>query len=406
MTTQFNPSRKVTPAKFLAGLHAPLDPGRREYLPVAPYHPVGYLAQAAGIGAGRLLGASPLVLFYLGRLGALGAWLALVFLAIRTTPVLGWTYLLLALMPMTLSLAASNSVDASVIGVSFLLSAQLLAWAYDGERARIDWADYARVVVLALVLALVKPVYLALLVLFYLVPRRKIGSAVRYHLVVPTIIVLCVATDRLWGGLAAWAVAPGPAIDLARHGTGSLPVPDVAPERQLAFMVSRPFAFLRVLLSTFATFYGFYLRSFVGILGWLDTRLPGWVAVAYVTATAAVSFLSSHERVTWKTRCVGVGIFALTFLAALVGMYMNSSSVGMSRVLGFQGRYLIPVAPAVCLMLLRRRSRWSVTNGLAVALIAFTMLTTSVAGYCVVKRFYVADTSAGADSGARHRGLG
>src|SRR6202795_4617454 len=134
---RFRPLNKVDPSRFLAGLHSPLDAGQREYLPVAPYSPVGYIPHAVGIGLGRLFGASPLVLFYLGRLFGLGAWMVLVFLAIKTTPILKWSYFLLALMPMTLYLAASNSVDSVVIRVAFLSSAQLLSWAYDTKKESI-----------------------------------------------------------------------------------------------------------------------------------------------------------------------------------------------------------------------------------------------------------------------------
>lgn len=390
--TRFGPENKVTPSRLLASFRAHLDAGDREYLPVAPYAPVAYIPQALGIGLGRLLGVPSLVLFYLGRLCALAAWIGLVFVAIKTTPILKWTFFLLALMPMTLHLAASNSADSVVIGVSFLLSAQLLSWAYDARKERIGRADIAGALVMALVLTLSKPLYLVLLALILLVPREKFPRGAKRLLTFGGVVVFCVAAYVGWSLLTAWATVPGPAIELSRHGVDPPVLADISPKRQLALILSHPFAFIGVLATTFSVLSLFYLHSFVGLLGWLDTLLPMWVPYVYVAVVSGVSLLGgAREHVSWRAKCLSFAIPALACLGAFVYFYLGESAVGMKVVVGFQGRYLIPVAPVFFLLFQNHTIRWPVTRTIAAALIVFVTLTTSVAGYRLVQRYYMVD---------------
>ena len=94
--------------------NAPAPPGAVGYVVsrVANYSPVGYLPQAAGIGIGRLFGASPLTSFYLARLANLLVAVTLLFFAIRLAPFGKQLYAFIALLPMTMFELASLSCDA------------------------------------------------------------------------------------------------------------------------------------------------------------------------------------------------------------------------------------------------------------------------------------------------------
>lgn len=391
---RFRPANKVDPTKLAAARAIALSPHDRGYLPVAPYPPVGYLPQAIGIALGRLIRASPLILFYLARLSGLAAWLILVVLAIKITPLLKWTYVVLALMPMTLYLAASTSVDGVVIGASFLLSALMLSWAYDDTKEKITGVETVSLGSLGVVVALSKALYLPLLLLFFLVPWKKFGSRTRYVLTIGAVIAGSAAVYVGWNLLSAWMTTPGPSIDLARHGVDASHLPDVSSARQLEFIRTHPGAFIRALVTTVSVpgilFY--YLNSFVGMFGWLDTMLPTWLPYAYLAVLMIVSLLSgSTTSVSWRAKALSTGVFVLTGLAVLVVLYVGYSSVGMIVVGGFQGRYLIPVAPLLFLAFHWPQSRWQVTNAVAVGLVTFLVITAAIAGDRLVNRFYVAE---------------
>jgi uncharacterized membrane protein len=391
---RFQVHKKVTPEKFLAMRHAPLNPNDREYVPILPYPPLGYLPQAVGIALGRLAGSSPLVLFYLARLCALAAWLALVVLAVRTTPVLKWTYVLLALMPMTLYLAASTSADSVVIGASFLLSARLLSWAYDATKERIGRADIAFVIGVAVVVALSKALYLPILLMFFLVPWRKFETRTRYVLTFCVIIGVSLAAYLGWETLSRWAATPGPALDLTRHVVDGSYAPGSSAPRQIAFIRSHPWALVSAIATTVSApkvlFY--YLNSFVGMLGWLDVLLPTWLPFAYLAVLIVVSLASgSPAAVGWTDKALALAAFGGAAVAGMIFMYVIYSTVGMGVVVGFQGRYLIPAAPAAFLVLHNHWKRWRLGNVATVALVAFMVTTISIAGYRLVDRFYVGE---------------
>lgn len=389
-TTRFRPDRKVSPSKFLGELHTPLNAHDREYLPVARYPPAGYLPQALGIAVGRMLGASALVLFYLGRFCSLGFSIALILLAIRITPILKWTYFLLAVMPMSLHLAASNSVDGVVISASFLLSAQLLAWAYDPDKVRVTARDCAWFLVPAGLLALSKSHYLLALPLLVLVPWRKFGSRTRYALSLIAIVAACLALNSTWERLTVPTTLV--AGEIARHAVDA---PRATVEEQSEFVRAQPLTFLKILAATFYDEGRGYLVGFVGRLGWIDTRIPVWVPYVYALVLVVVSSLKDAPvRVSWKAKCLSAGIFGSMLLAAQLPLYMAMNPVGARVVVGFQGRYLIPIAPLLLLTFHNQVARRRVTNAGAFALIGFVALALSLTSYRVVQRFYLAQAPA------------
>ena len=101
-----DPDQKFDPGLMSALLEIPIDEQRLQFVGFSPavlYSPIPYLPQALAIGVGRMLGASPITLMYLARIAALLASISLIYFAIRMTPIFKLGFMLLALMPMTLS---------------------------------------------------------------------------------------------------------------------------------------------------------------------------------------------------------------------------------------------------------------------------------------------------------------
>ncbi len=384
---RFRPDSKFKSTKLRENSGTSLNPSDRDYLPVPPYPPAGYIPQIIGIAIGRILHVSPIVLLYLARLCALAAWLALTFYAIRATPVLKWAYVVLALMPMTLFVAMSNSLDSVLIGVSLLLSATLFQWAFDAGKASISKWDIAAVVALALVIALSKAIYLSLLFLYFLVPARKFGSKNTYFIVIAAIIVISVSAYFGWNLLAAPNNTDGPVVQIERYGVDNPPFANVSPAQQIAFIRSQPMELANVLTNTISSNGPLYLNSFVGFLGWLDTPLPSWLVYTFLAALL-VACLTSFERVNWQHRMIGASIFVVTVLVSLLFLYIEWTSVGAARIEGMQGRYLIPIAPALLLVASATTSS-KLKNILPAFLIVFVLLADSVAAYALVDRYYV-----------------
>ena len=117
------------------------------------------------------MGLKALKEFYLGPTGTLIGYLLLVAAAVWRMPVQKWTLVLVALMPMSIFLAASLSADAVSIGLSLLAIAMILRLALGQElvsRRSLSW-----LAVVLLLLALAKPGYVLISLLVFLIPKER-----------------------------------------------------------------------------------------------------------------------------------------------------------------------------------------------------------------------------------------
>ena len=124
--------------------------------------------QALAIAAGRVVGFSPLLLLYAGRLGNLFFWLACGWACLRILPVYRWVFVLLLLMPMPLILAASLSADTFHTATCFLLVAVCLRWGL-AEEGRLAWWKVGALVLLTGLLSWSKSGYQPLLLLLLII---------------------------------------------------------------------------------------------------------------------------------------------------------------------------------------------------------------------------------------------
>jgi uncharacterized membrane protein len=126
---KFQPNKKLNKDTFSSASHIKLDPERKQFIDftnTAIYPPTAYIPQTTAVLVGRTLRLNPLLIIYLGRLFNLAAWIALVYLAIKWTPSHKWTICLLALLPASIFIQATNNADVTTNGLSFLAIA--LAW--------------------------------------------------------------------------------------------------------------------------------------------------------------------------------------------------------------------------------------------------------------------------------------
>jgi uncharacterized membrane protein len=114
----------------------------------------------------------------------------------------------------------------------------------------------------------------------------------------------------------------------------------------LMHYASHPFAFFSVVFNSVTTkdSFTFYQESFIGILGWLDTRLPNyfyptlWTGLA-LCGLASVSISTLRQDLGARLLLVAVALAStgLIFLALLVTWTPHPASV----VQGVQGRYFV-----------------------------------------------------------------
>ncbi|MHC5184883.1 MAG: DUF2142 domain-containing protein [Planctomycetota bacterium] len=329
---------------FWTDFNRPLEPKNKvfvDFFTQSLYAPTVYLPQAAGILLGRLGEWSALKLMYAGRISALLCWIAIVFAAIRITPVFKWVFVLVALLPKSLSLAASLSADGPTNAVAFLLTAVLLRGILGNEAKLNNW-DVLFIITLSVLLSMAKQVYLPLVGMIFLIPVQKFKSSNNKLVFCGLVIGAAVLATGLWtmevrGLYRSWYGADAP--------------------QQMKLVLARPWEFPLIAFDTFIEHWTEFRLAFVGVLGFLDVWLPKWVYRSYPFVLVGVALFSTdcEKPFPWPQRCWLIALCVCSFLLIYLSMYLVWTEPGAERVKGVHARYFLPLAVPMLLALFYNR---------------------------------------------------
>ncbi len=132
----------------------------------------GYLPQAIGIFIAKLLDLNVIWILWLGRIGNLVCYAALISLAIRKTPIFKMPLLAVSCIPISIYQAASISIDSMIIGLGILAIAYFI-FMLKSEENSLDIKNIIVFTVICLLLGLCKLPYLAFIFLLLFVPRKN-----------------------------------------------------------------------------------------------------------------------------------------------------------------------------------------------------------------------------------------
>jgi uncharacterized membrane protein len=285
----------------------------------------------------------------------------------RTRPAL----LALLVLPMSISLAASASQDALLIPAS-CLAAALLDLARSRKQTPLRTRSLAVLAASVLATVLARPSNLPLAFTFLLLPASQRRAAVWL-------------TGGVVGASLGWTCYA-----LARI---SVPMSEADPGAQAHALLRDPGIFVWAMLASLRDWWGDYLDGMIGVLGWLDTRLPDpfYSVAGTVLLVAMLSAAGSEPERRWASRWLALTCAVSAGILALLALYLAWSPPGAGYVLGMQGRYLLPLLPAFALGL-PDLGRW--TAGMRPAAVAAVVLLAAVTPAVVVvallRRYYLA----------------
>ena len=342
------------------GFDQPLRPARTRYTEflTAGYAPVLYVPQAIGVGLGRLLGVSPLALLLLGRIANAAAALVAIGFALRRMPFGAAPALAFALLPGAQIEFASVAPDASIIAAGFVLTALVLDSNRHGGWSRTDTIIGA----ISAVILGCKLVYLPMMALgapgiWREVRRAGWRGAWSGRLLLPQLLIAVAGTGfgLIWFLLTAGHLSTP---DSTHHAiiTKSLTI------------LTHPLPFLGLLAADIRIHGMRYLLDFIGILGARTLLLPPFVYVLGLTSLIlgfAVSSVAGNPR-----RAVDSGWYLFVAVVSVMliqtAMYLLNAKPGVWRIIGVQGRYLLPLAGMIAVAGTSfRRKEWRSSAGYA-----------------------------------------
>lgn len=319
------------------------------YNPAAIYFPALYAPASLGIGLARWLEQPPWVAAIWARIGMWFVAIGMFWLALSIAQAGRRMMIAVMLLPMTLAQTGSTNLDSVTISGCFLVLA-LYSWQFsDGFRnapsALRAWVLASSWLLVGL-LALAKPVFLVLLLL----PLAVAWRHRRWVDLLPGVAVLFVVL--LWQFHVAQSfVNPNPAVTESAFA-------------RLFDTLMSPWQTTLLLLRTIGEKSPFYWESMVGILGWLDT--PMLKATYWAAAILLLGAMLSDALRPGGPVPVARTAFGLTFVAYAVGtmllLWVSWTPVGSTFIEGVQGRYFLPLLPAVSLALAGIGSRGAVVG--------------------------------------------
>ncbi|MFZ4522229.1 MAG: DUF2142 domain-containing protein [Bacteroidales bacterium] len=350
----FLAGEKTSMAEIKNHIGVKLEPEKRG--PVSPpAYTLPYLPQALGMFFGRIIGSSPLALMYLGRIFNLLISITLMFFAIRIIPQFKWIFLLLALMPKTLFLFGSLSYDSLTISLSFITIAVFFYYAFSCER-KLIFKDLALMGLLVMLLLLCKPPYFILGLLFFFIPPKKFGPIYKYLMIGIGVVVILLAVVK-GGPLAVGYFSgadSGQEVSAATSADSTVKLPVIRPDDQIKLIKSDVPAYLKLIVKSGFDYYRSYiLKSFVGVLGWIDVELPDALTYTYLMLLLITALVLYNEEVKlgFTKKGLLLVLLIITFVIVETAMYIYATRPGRDRVFGVQGRYFIPMAPLFFMLL-------------------------------------------------------
>lgn len=340
------------PETYQAGAAKPADMANDtavSYQPSVRTTPLAYLPQALGFTLARVLGLGSLGLLYMGRLFNLAFFAAAGRQTLKRLPFGKTVVFGVYLLPMNLHLVSSLSYDVLITALCGYFTALSLDLAYRARRVRLK-----DVALLALTLAVMGPckmVYGVIAGLCLLIPVRKFGGWGRWLGSAAAVLgaFLCAMAAVNLGTVSMYTKAEDSYIAWAGE-TGYT----------FAELLHRPVHVLKLCYDTFVWKGTQLFEGMIGgSLGNQDPVLntPAAVILALTAILVILALKKPEETVQMKAGDrIWIGCLAVLVLGALMfSMLLAWTPRSASMIEGVQGRYLLPVLPALLLTIKNNR---------------------------------------------------
>ncbi len=317
-----------------------------------------YLPTAIGLTIARLCNFNYITLIFFGRVMNLLVYTAIVALAIAQMPRFKRILCVVALLPMSLQLAAAFNYDAIVLATAFLYTAVVLkTLTSEGDFSP---KQLLLVVVLGLLLAPMKKLYVFLCLFCCILPLKRCPALVQKWFwkvvllgVVGFICLIPTFLDMMWVSKASLEVA------------SMIVLPEVNPLNvdyseqyfwTVPYLLTHLTGAVKMVLRTIQENTGLYFVQLIGgkageyILRDITIWAP-LIGVLYgVLFLCAVPTDQEKPLLSLPQKCWS-GLLLLATLGALFFVCLTWTPLRNTTIWGLQGRYFLPVLPLVLLMI-------------------------------------------------------
>ena len=306
----------------------------------AVYSFVQYVPQATGIAIARLFTNNAYIITYAGRMLNMIVAIAILYFAIKIIPFGKKMLLIPAMIPIAIEGFTSLSPDAITISMAFLYIAYILHLAFDKKVEKIKLKDKIALLIMSIIIALCKIVYIPLVGLLLIIPKEKFKDNKNKIINFIVIAGIAVVINLIWLAISSRYLST------FREGDSKI---------QVLLALQNPIQFIQQFLYTLNINSGNYILSLFGSdLGWgelvkINTIVPYCLLGIYVFTAITDNKLKNRfevYQIMWISLVV-LAIIALVFAS----LYVQWTTIGNESIIGVQGRYFLPIIPLIMLLL-------------------------------------------------------
>lgn len=332
---------------------------------LASINPSAYLVAGMGIRLGSLWCkfwgegyVKPYNLLIFGRLFNAVFYMLVGYWALKITPILKRTMLVLLLMPMSIYLGVSISYDAVIIPVCVLFFANTFRLILSEEHKAVTNGDILITLMCTFFMIGIKTAYAPFLALLLFIPKEKFGNQKKY--------IGCIAATIM----TALLVYVGYKAILSITMDGYQAVENSAVKEQKAYFWSHLYMIPEIASQTLKSYKIFYMQGFLAKLGQLDTNFILPFISAFYTLFLAIMLIdicNIEVSVKKGIRALALVLWAVSIGGTFLNMYLKWTpkvqEIGGNVVSGVQGRYFIPAFLFSCVPfmngILLKSQRWN-----------------------------------------------
>lgn len=324
------------------------------------YFPLLYVFSAIGFLIGKIFSLNFMITMYIARTFNLIVGLILGYYSIKLIPFGKLLLSIYMFLPMYFQQQASMSADSLVNSIALFFIAYNLYLIYN--KNEFDLKNKILYIMLTIFVAISKTVYLPLVFLSVLLLRNKKIDRKNIIKFITTTIILSIILG------CGWYLFSSGYKDQREY----LTIMNVNGTEQIKWIIKNPISYIKVLIYTLLSQGDVYLEQLIGSpLGWLNIPVEGFIIKMFVLMLFVTPFLEKTDYIIeLKEKTFYLILFSIMTILAITGLYVGWTTVGGNVVLGFQGRYLLPIMllPLICLCIKNKNIEFKHTNIFCISL--------------------------------------
>lgn len=302
---------------------------------------IEYLPEVIGITIGRLLNFNSFWLVLTGKLFVFVFYVFVCYYAVKVSPVMKLGMVFIASLPMNIYQATGYSYDGFTFAVGLLVFA-LIMRLWNGSIKRKEWLVLA---ISVFVLGFCKGgVYLSLLLLLFLIPKRQFLYS-KWKTIVSLIFIGAIP---LLGHYLPVFIE-----DFLNVSSSGIPVNSEGTFYEIIFVIREPWQFILMVIRTTLEKAEYYLGGILGYrTAWSNKPISWVVMLPFILLLFMTKDRADGDNciITFRNRIL-IGVFLLLEFIGMHAIFLRETSIYDTIVNGFQGRYFLVFLPVILLIL-------------------------------------------------------